>query len=403
MKKFLIVAVVAAVGIGGYQYAKHDPLLSMALGINNSDESAAAYDEFIDTLREMEELVGDSRLASAEGYRHIMHLLESALSHTFEEMPAYPEFKRVGGTTVKMLGDNPDAVYYRTAIDARYPYRITGKMAGAKYFSISVHDGPGRGFQPERISRVITSDELDIATDGRFTLTIGPNADSGEHFEISAGAVELLIRFYFEEPEYVAADVWRHVPLEINNLDALPPPPAPTDDSIAESIRRMTRYFRGHIELLSGPRGDKPMPAFVSEKPNVLPKPVKPGDMALANADAAYAQAPFILQDDQALIMRGKMPQEARTVSVVLWNAFLMSFDYRYRPASLNREQMQIAEDGSYTIVIAHQDRGHPNWLDTEGRNFGFIYWRFLLPKGDVPAINTEVVAFDELKSRLGM
>ena len=32
-------------------------------------------------------------------------------------------------------------------------------------------------------------------------------------------ASELLVRFYFEEPHYIASDVWRHVPLDIENLD----------------------------------------------------------------------------------------------------------------------------------------------------------------------------------------
>jgi hypothetical protein len=405
MKKIIAVLVVAVViALGIYQYAKQDPLLSMALGINNSEQSAAAYREFIKALIDMEELVEKNPAASAEGYRHIMHLLESSLSHTFEEMPAYPEFKRVGTTTVKMLGDNPDAVYYRTAINPTYRYRISGRMAGAKYFSISVHDGSGNGYLPEKISRVISSDELTIDSEGNFAFNIGTETDNdaanAEQFQISTGAVEVLVRFYFEEKQYIANDVWRHVPLDIKNLDNIAAPAAPNDASIAEAIRRSTRYFTGHIRLLNGPRGDKPLPAFVSIEPNILPLPVKPGNMALANADAAYSQAPFVLQDHQALIMRGKMP-DARTVSVVLWNAFLQSFDYRYRPTSLNRKQLQLEDEGGFTIVIAHQDPGFKNWLDTEGRNFGFIYWRFLLPTDAVEEIKTEVVNFKDIDKYL--
>ena len=401
MKKIIAVLLVAVIiAIGVYQYAKRDPLLSMALGINNSEQSSTAYREFVQALIDMEDLVATNPAASAEGYRHIMHLLESSLSHTFEEMPAYPEFKRVGTTTVKMLGDNPDAVYYRTAIDRKYRYRISGRMAGAKYFSVSVHDGLGNGYQPEKISRVISSDELNIDAEGNFAFDISTGADNDEvhteKFQISTDAVELLVRFYFEEPDYIASDVWRHVPLDIENLDDIAAPVAPTDASIAEAIRRTTRYFTGHIRLLNGPRGNRPLPAFVSIEPNTLPLPVKPGNMALANADAAYSQAPFVLQDHQALIMRGKMP-DARTVSVVLWNAFLQSFDYRYRQTSLNREQLQLDDDGGFTIVIAHQDPGFKNWLDTEGRNFGFIYWRFLLPQEAVAEIETEVVEFKDI------
>ena len=151
---------------------------------------------------------------------------------------------------------------------------------------------------------------------------------------------------------------------------------------------------------MNGPRGNKPLPAFVSIEPNTLPLPPKPGNMAFANADAAYSQAPFVLQDHQALIMRGKL-SDARIVSVVLWNAFRQSFDYRYRQTALNREQSQLNDDGEFTIVIAHQDPEFTNWLDTEGRNFGFIYWRFLLPQEAVWEIETEVVDFSDIDKHL--
>ncbi|HSB98216.1 MAG TPA: hypothetical protein VLC91_17275, partial [Spongiibacteraceae bacterium] len=85
--------------------------------------------------------------------------------------------------------------------------------------------------------------------------------------------------------------------------------------------------------------------------------------------------------------------------NVVLWNRFLQSFDYRYRRISLNRKQIKLEADGSYRIVVAHRDPGLPNWLSTEGRPNGTVYWRFLLPEGDIDAPRTRVVNFDELKT----
>jgi len=87
--------------------------------------------------------------------------------------------------------------------------------------------------------------------------------------------------------------------------------------------------------------------------------------------------------------------------NVVLWNAYLQTFDYRHRQVSLNREQMVFEEGGRFTIIVAHQNPGHPNWLDTEGRNFGFIYWRFLLPTSDIEKLETRLVDFEELKQAL--
>ena len=43
-------------------------------------------------------------------------------------------------------------------------------------------------------------------------------------------------------------------------------------------------------------------------------------------------------------------------------------------------------------MILAHKDPGLPNWLDTEGRSFGMVYWRFLLPEGPVETPKAERV-----------
>ena len=52
----------------------------------------------------------------------------------------------------------------------------------------------------------------------------------------------------------------------------------------------------------------------------------------------------------------------------------------------------QHAPDASYRIVLAHRDPGVPNWLDTEGRPFGTIFWRFLQPETKPERPRTRVV-----------
>jgi hypothetical protein len=33
-----------------------------------------------------------------------------------------------------------------------------------------------------------------------------------------------------------------------------------------------------------------------------------------------------------------------------------------------------------------------PNWLDTEGRPFGIMFWRFLLPEEPIAPLHTELI-----------
>ncbi|MCH2184874.1 hypothetical protein MK280_03280, partial [Myxococcota bacterium] len=65
---------------------------------------------------------------------------------------------------------------------------------------------------------------------------------------------------------------------------------------------------------------------------------------------------------------------------------------------SLNRRQTQLEPDGHFRIILAHQDPGHPNWLDTEGRPFGLVFWRFMLPEGPIDPIISQVIPFEECR-----
>ena len=105
--------------------------------------------------------------------------------------------------------------------------------------------------------------------------------------------------------------------------------------------------------------------------------------------------APYALGPDEALVIRGRFP-ECRFANVVLWNRFGQTYDYLRRRVSLNRAQTVLEPDGSYRIVVAHADPGVPNWLQTEGRPSGTIYWRFLLAKEDAETPQARVVKLSE-------
>ncbi|MBW2496037.1 MAG: hypothetical protein JRF61_02085, partial [Deltaproteobacteria bacterium] len=62
------------------------------------------------------------------------------------------------------------------------------------------------------------------------------------------------------------------------------------------------------------------------------------------------------------------------------------------------RRQTRLEPDGSFRIVIAHEDPGVPNWLDTEGRPFGMVFWRFMLPEGEIVKPEAEVVPIASLR-----
>jgi hypothetical protein len=106
--------------------------------------------------------------------------------------------------------------------------------------------------------------------------------------------------------------------------------------------------------------------------------------------------APYLVMPDQALVIDGRWPR-ARFANVVLWNRFMQTYDYAHRRISMNRRQTVLERDGSYRIIIAHSDPGHPNWIDAEGRVSGLVFWRFQLPEEKIVKPEARLVPLAEL------
>jgi hypothetical protein len=326
--------------------------------------------------------------------RAAMHMLQGALVGHFEDDPDHPRFRRIVTPTRKFTGDNADAIYYDAAVRGDRRYRIRGRMDGAVYASVTVEAGAPAAGLGGRTAGVINDTHFDVGADGSFEIFLGGPPRARNWIELPADATRVTTRHYFEEERCAAADAARHVALEIEALDAGAPPAAPSDASVAAGLRRVATFVRSRT-LESPPPGKRQQPAFVSTVPNQFPTPVKPGDLGLAAADAAYSMAPYLLGPDQALLVRARWPR-CRCANVDLWNRHMQTYDYANRRVSLNRKQTRLDADGAFRLVIAHRDPGVPNWLDTEGRPFGIVFWRFMLPEGEIETPKAEVVAFDQ-------
>ena len=100
---------------------------------------------------------------------------------------------------------------------------------------------------------------------------------------------------------------------------------------------------------------------------------------------------------DEALVITGRWPTCA-FANVALWNRYLQTFDYAHRPVSRNRANTVLEPDGSFRMVIAHEDPGVDNWIDTEGRPFGMVFWRFFLAEGEIETPQATVVQAEDLR-----
>ncbi|MFT5443347.1 MAG: hypothetical protein ACI8W3_002396 [Myxococcota bacterium] len=366
-------------------------------------ESRKKLHELLDLIREVDERrYGDewginSTGDIADGHRNLLHILEGGLFSHFDSDPERPVFRRIVSPTRKFRGDNGDAIYFDASIRPDREYVVRGNMAGAVYVSLTIEEGPGEGAYATGTAAGLHDGEFDVDADGNFEITLSATPRDRNWLKLTDTASRVTTRHYFEDEVCAAADPSRHIPITItpviNPGRPAPYSPEEQDRHVAAGIGRVINFVRG--DTIDQPqRKPEEQPSWVSTVPNVFNKPEKPGDMAFSAMDIAYTMAPYLLAPDQALVLTGRFP-ECKFANVCLWNRYIQSYDYNNRNISLNRKQTRLEADGSYRIVIAHEDPGVPNWIDTEGRPFGMVYWRFLMPKGEVETPQSEVVPFE--------
>ncbi len=335
----------------------------------------------------------------AEGQRLLLHLLNTALDFWLEADPERPVWTAYQAPTRKLLGDNPDALYYFTPVRGDRGYRIRGNLAGATFTSFTVEGGSAAGAAAGRSTAALDDTGMDVAVDGSFEIIASVTRPAnGNWLPLAADSGQITTRHYFESRDYVANRRGFEIPLTIEPLDPVPPAKAPDDAEIARRIGDVARFVRAMMHLTLGSAASaEARPAWFSTVPNSFTPPQRwSSETGYGNLHAHYCAAPFVLMPDDALLIEGELPP-CRFANVVLWNRYMQSFDYTRRRVSLNRAQMTLGDGGSYRIVVAHRDPGLPNWLDTEGRASGLMYWRFLLATADVPTPRARVVKFADL------
>ena len=234
--------------------------------------------------------------------------------------------------------------------------------------------------------------------DGRFSIDLRPEPGAGA-LHMEAGKPNCVIaRHYWEKDVCAMADPANVCEIAIECIDepGFPRPLGP--DRLADKLEAAMTFIRGQT-LDRPPPDPSATPPWFSMVPNQLPRPQKwvPSEGGGAGAiDNAYCAGLVVLGPDQALVVEGRWP-ECVYANVMFWNRFQQAPDYRYRPGSLNRAQMKSDDQGRFRFVVAHRDPGVDNWLDTEGRGRGVVYWRYIFPTEKPQRVTAEVVKASSL------
>jgi hypothetical protein len=351
-----------------------------------------SWEEFCDALKAagsvvLSEGAPDDPFNRAEGFRYLSRLVRGALE-TFVEAsdPRAPELRRTAHETIKLGMDNPDNVYQSAPINGSFEYRITGTRGTVHYLGFGTQAGNYGATGSLNTTGYLDAKDLEIAPDGSFEIIVSSREQPGNWLPAVPESRMLIVRqTHLDRGKEETAQI------RIERIDGPGQPghldPERLDRALAGSARFVagcSRLFHSWAEgfmqhLNQLPRFDPEKATAAGGDPNI-----------------AYYHSYWKLAPDEALVI-DVTPPECDYWNFQLSNHWLESLDYRYFRIHLNNHTATLREDGSVRVVVAHEDPGVENWLDTCGHQQGTMCWRWIRANQH-PQPQTRVVKLEELR-----
>ena len=327
-------------------------------------------------------------LDRATGFRHLLILMHIAIDQQLDRSdPWHPSLGQISRTDLYKWGlDCPDAAYRGSAIKGDLTYRVWGNLGSVHYLSFQVNEGM-------RNHGNIRGDELQTEPDGSFELWIGPDERPGNWLRTPPEAGQLIVRQFFYD-----WDAEQPATLRIERVSGGDPPPG--DDATFPTPERVARQLRGVGTFLNGMAkvwNDAEVEGQKTSRNAFQPATAKPETGGAEENINGWGH--FDLSPDEALIVEVE-PAQAHYWSLHVGNFWWESLDYATRQTSLNGKQAALDDDDLFRAVIAHEDPGVPNWLDTMGHLVGPMLFRWVVSDSAPEPVCT-VVPFADVRRHL--
>ena len=363
----------------------------MAFGDGPADEDLDdAWNRFCDRLKDagrqaFKDANPPDPALRADAFRFLTQNLGQAFDLALETKdPAYPQLHPFCTPTRKLGGDVADFTYRQAWIDGNHAYRITGTRGTSRWLNVTV-----QGPRPETIPGTdspslhepfgdvpetnLFGHQLQTDANGNFEFFVGGAERPHNWLPTTRGTRKLFVREAFDE--------WFETPttmsIERIGMDSARPIPGP---------ERMIEAFDWAGDFLTGAMRDWPEhtwrysggvvdPAFVNEFPHE--KSADSAEDAKRGRMAAHMM--WELRPDEALIL--EMDAHDGFWIFGMGGVFVGSMDFLYRPVSYTPARTVVDGDGVVRFVIAHDDPGVHNWLDTQGFSRGNLTYRNLMSR----------------------
>ena len=351
--------------------------------------SGRAWSHLLDSLRKASEVVlsGGERWNAADmaaGYRHLLVLLGTGLDQALRaEGDPVLAVRPSGVDAVYKWGmDCPDCIYTGAPLRAGEAYRLWGNRGSARYVGLQSMAGMAS-------SANVLLDELDLGPDGEVELILSEDSQEGNWLPTAGNATQLVVRHFFYDWD---TEVASSLSIERIGAHEEQAPRAAGDPraAIARQLIALGDFVVGNLDFFL--QFSRP------ESPNTFLPPLDGTAMGGA-AENRPVIGSWELGPDEALLVE-VTPPEGLYWSYSLGNPWWETIDYARHQSSLNGHQAEVDPDGMVRAVIAHQDPGVANWLDTAGHSAGPVILRCVRTE-TAPIPTTRVVSFSEVAASL--
>jgi hypothetical protein len=352
-------------------------------------DTGVAWNHLLEAMKRasdvvLSDAVPQGSVDMASGFRHLLVLLGVGIDELLRRgLDTVPAVKPSAMDAAFKWGmECPDCIYLGSALIGSETYRLSGTRGSARYVGIQVMSGMASTFNA-------LLDDFELGPDGEFELILSAEPHEGNWVPLVENTTMLVIRHFFYDWEHeVAAD------LSIEPLSGtLPSGNDATGDprtALARQLVALGDFLEENLTFF--------LNLSVPEAANSFLPPLDGAAMGAA-AENRPVIGSWRLGPDEALLIEVE-PPEGLYWSFSLGNVWWETIDYGNRQSSLNGHQAVVDDDGKVRVVVAHQDPGAANWLDTAGHSGGAVILR-CVRTDTAPVPTVEVVPFDRLAERL--
>jgi hypothetical protein len=322
----------------------------------------------------------------AEGYIYALGLVAAGIHHAVDVSdPRFPRFFRNPDSFNKWGAENADNHYLWVRVDPQYEYRVTGERRNSYEIYLEAKDGFMQ-LGDEQSFALMRSKDFEVDENGNYEIIMSAKPQSKNWFKLDPEVRYVNFRQYLvdwenEKPASI------HIERIGGEGEAMP---RVTPTRVGGMLHEAAEWSVG--------TGVFWHEWTEQQRRDYEPDRLKPATHFVGGADDIfYGNDWYDLGPDEAFVIECE-PARCDYWQFQLCSYWFGTMDWATRQTSLNQHQMHIDPDGKFRVVIAHEDPGVPNWLDTAGNLQGMIQYRWIWSENNPEPMLARVNFTDVMK-----